>query len=249
MAMAKPVVVSSAAADGVTARPASTSRTADDAKEILSQSAGGDASGSEPAMGQRARARIVADYCWSRKFSAFTNCSMRTRAPLQVLRGGRRCTLTRSSDGLLHARLHRRAHGVTLLFALIVVSILGIVWPITRSMVDTWQHSSTYGHCYVVIPVAVWMAWRESAPPASVPLKPFWPGFALIAAIGFVGLLGELASVAVVTQFAAVGVAVATALTVARMELGESLAFPLGFLFLRCRAAGIVPGEGSGRRT
>ena len=64
---------------------------------------------------------------------------------------------------------------VMLLFTLIVISILAIVWPVTRSMVDTWQHSSTYGHGYVVIPVAIWMVWRESAARASISLKPFWP--------------------------------------------------------------------------
>jgi exosortase A len=119
----------------------------------------------------------------------------------------------------------------TLLFSLIVVSILAIMWPITRAMVDTWEHSATYGHCYVVIPVAVWMAWRESAALAFAPLKPFWPGLAVVAAVGFIGLLGELASTAVVMQFAAVGMAVATALTVFGRRWAYQLAFPLGFLF------------------
>lgn len=120
---------------------------------------------------------------------------------------------------------------VTLLFAVITVSILTVLWPTTRSMVEIWQQSSTYSHCYLVIPVAVWMAWRASAALVSVPLKPFWPGLALIAAIGFVWLLGELANAAVVTQFAAVGMAVATVLTVLGRSWARQLAFPLGFLF------------------
>lgn len=120
---------------------------------------------------------------------------------------------------------------VTLLFALIIVSILGALWTTTRSMVEVWQQSSTYGHCYVVIPVAIWMAWRESAAFAGQPLKPFWSGLILIAAIGFVWLLGEIASVAVVAQFAAVGMAVATVATVFGGRWARQLAFPIGFLF------------------
>ena len=120
---------------------------------------------------------------------------------------------------------------VTLLFTLVVVSILIVLWPTTRSMVEIWQQSSAYGHGYLVIPVAVWMAWRESAALLSVRPKPFWPGFAVIAAIGFIWLLGALASAAVVTQFAAVGMVVATVLTVLGRSWARRLAFPLGFLF------------------
>lgn len=120
---------------------------------------------------------------------------------------------------------------VTLLFALIVVAILAIMWPTTQAMVDTWEHSATYGHCYVVIPVSIWMAWRESAALAFAPLKPFWPGLVIVAVVGFIGLLGELASTAVVTQFAAVGMAVAAVWTVFGRRWAYQLAFPLGFLF------------------
>lgn len=131
--------------------------------------------------------------------------------------------------GQAHAtREHIR---VTLLFGLIVVSILAITWPIIQGMADTWKNSSTYGHCYLVIPVAIWMVWRKSASLASAPLIPFLPGLAVVAAVGFVGLLGELASAAVVTQFAAVGMVAATALTVLGRRWTCHLAFPLGFLF------------------
>ena len=71
MAMARPVVVSSAAA---TALPRRRRRLRDGARcrRILSQGTGGHALGrSGGAMGKRARARIVADYSWARNLSAF----------------------------------------------------------------------------------------------------------------------------------------------------------------------------------
>ena len=120
---------------------------------------------------------------------------------------------------------------VTLLFALIIASVLILLWPTTRSMVEIWQQSSAYGHCYLVIPIAIWMAWRESAALASVPLRPFWPGLVVVAATGFAWLLGELASVAVVTQFAVIGMVAATVLTVFGRTWARRLAFPLGFMF------------------
>ena len=120
---------------------------------------------------------------------------------------------------------------ITLLFAVITLLVLAVLWPTSRSMIEIWKQSSAYGHCYLVIPVAVWMAWRESAALASVPLRPFWLGLVVIAATGFVWLLGELASVAALTQFAAIGLVAATVLTVFGRTWARQLAFPLGFLF------------------
>ncbi len=119
---------------------------------------------------------------------------------------------------------------ITLLFTLIIALTLITLWPTTRSMIEIWRQSSAYGHCYLVIPVAIWMAWREAAL-ASSPLKPFWPGLILVAAIGFAWLLAELASVAVVTQFAAIGMVIATVIAVFGWTWARRLAFPLGFLF------------------
>ena len=120
---------------------------------------------------------------------------------------------------------------ITLLLAALIVSILLVLWPTTRSMIAIWQQSSTYGHCWLVIPIAVWMAWRQTAAFPFMPAKPFWPGVVLIAALGFIWLLGELTRVAVIAQFAAVGMAVATVLTVLGRAWARQCAFPLGFLF------------------
>jgi sugar transferase (PEP-CTERM/EpsH1 system associated) len=71
MAMARPVVVSSAAAGGVTAVPGVDFETAGDAEEFCRKVLTAMRPGVGHSMGQRARARIVADYCWSRNLSAF----------------------------------------------------------------------------------------------------------------------------------------------------------------------------------
>lgn len=119
---------------------------------------------------------------------------------------------------------------VTLCFAVIVVAVLLALWPTTQSMGDVWLRSSAYHHCFAVIPIAVWMAWRQSAATA-LPSKPFWPAMVLIAAVGFIWLVGEIAGVAVVAHFAAIGLVVATAITVLGVGWARHLAFPLGFLF------------------
>lgn len=118
----------------------------------------------------------------------------------------------------------------TLLFTLVVLTVLAVLWPTTLSMLETWQRSSTYSHCYLVIPIAIWGAWRQSATLVGISPKPLWPGLALIAAIGFVWLIGELASAAVVSQLAAIAMVIAAALTVFGVSWVRRLAFPFGLL-------------------
>ncbi len=137
---------------------------------------------------------------------------------------------------LMNVRVTREPFLTTLLLTAIALAILAIFWPTTQSMLETWRRSSTYGHCYLVIPIAIAMAWRQSMAPAGAPLtvepfRPFWPGLALVAAVGFAWLLGEIAGVAVVAQFAVIGMVVATALTVWGKSWARRLAFPLAFLF------------------
>lgn len=71
MAMAKPVVVSSAAASGVNAVPGTDFQTAGDAEEFSHKLLSVMRPEVGYVMGRCARARIIAEYCWARNFSAF----------------------------------------------------------------------------------------------------------------------------------------------------------------------------------
>ena len=71
MAMARPVVASSAAASGVTAVPGLDFETAVDSEQFCRKLLMVMRPEVSQPMGQRARARIVADYSWERNLSAF----------------------------------------------------------------------------------------------------------------------------------------------------------------------------------
>jgi glycosyltransferase involved in cell wall biosynthesis len=71
MAMAKPVVVSAAAASGINAVRGVDFETAGDAEEFCQKLLAVMRPEVGHAMGRHARARIVADYCWARNLSAF----------------------------------------------------------------------------------------------------------------------------------------------------------------------------------
>ncbi|MEO8187736.1 MAG: TIGR03087 family PEP-CTERM/XrtA system glycosyltransferase, partial [Burkholderiaceae bacterium] len=71
MAMARPVVVSSAAATGVTALPGVDFEIAANAEDFCRKVVAVTRFEVGRPMGQQARARIIADYCWERNLSAF----------------------------------------------------------------------------------------------------------------------------------------------------------------------------------
>lgn len=117
-----------------------------------------------------------------------------------------------------------------LLFASIVAAVLGLFWPTTLAMIETWQRSSTYEHCFLVIPFAIAMVGYQSRSSVA-PLQLYWPGLIGVTVAGLVWLLGEATGAAVVAQFAVIGVIVATALSVMGWQWWRDMIFPLGFLF------------------
>lgn len=116
-----------------------------------------------------------------------------------------------------------------LLFPLIILVVLGLFWPTTLAMIETWQRSSTYEHCYFVIPAVIAIVWWHSR--TAVPLKPYWPGLIPTAIAGLLWQVGNATGAAVVAQLAVIGVIVAVALTTFGLRWARQMAFPLGFLF------------------
>lgn len=112
-----------------------------------------------------------------------------------------------------------------------ILAVIGIYRDTLASMVTIWQRSDTFAHGYLIAPIACWLIWRERDRLRRLPLRHSRLGMAAAAAAGFAWLLGELASVASVSQFAFVGMLVALVWAVLGTQVARVLAFPLGFLF------------------
>ena len=54
-----------------------------------------------------------------------------------------------------------RAAALPLLIALAigVLALIGIFWPECRAAVRVWYDSTAYGHCFLVLPIALYLAW------------------------------------------------------------------------------------------
>ena len=114
-----------------------------------------------------------------------------------------------------------------------VVAVLAIVLAFgetAMSIVRIWQSSETYSHGYFVVPIALWLVWRNRAELAQVPVQPCWPGLLLVAAAGFLWLLGSLADANVVQHFALAFIIQAALLVILGVRMTRALLFPLLFL-------------------
>jgi exosortase A len=114
---------------------------------------------------------------------------------------------------------------------LLLAALLWLMRETAAQMVGIWTRSETFTHAFLVPPIVVWLAWRRRTVLAAQPTAPA-PWLLLpILAVCFVWLLGELATVGVVSQFALVTLIVLSVPALFGWAVTRELAFPLAFLY------------------
>jgi exosortase A len=115
---------------------------------------------------------------------------------------------------------------------LLVLAVLLVLYRSSfAGMEAIWSRSDTFAHGYLVAPISAWLIWRRRAVLANMVPRP-QPWMLLpIAATAFTWLLGDLAGVNAVTQFAATALLVLAVPAVLGLHVARALLFPLMFLF------------------
>lgn len=112
-----------------------------------------------------------------------------------------------------------------------LLAILVLYRETAAAMVDIWARSETFTHAFLVPPISLWLIWRIRNDVALVAPRPsVWPLLALAGA-GLVWLLGELAAVGVLSQFALMSMLVLAVPAVLGLSVARRILFPLAFLF------------------
>ncbi|MDR2788923.1 MAG: archaeosortase/exosortase family protein, partial [Candidatus Accumulibacter sp.] len=116
------------------------------------------------------------------------------------------------------------------LLVLLLLAELLFYRETVMSMALIWARSGTFTHGFLVLPISLWLIWRERGTLAGMEPAPD-PRFALgISACGFAWLLGRVAAVAPVAQFALIGNLTLTVAALLGARIFLSLGFPLAFL-------------------
>lgn len=116
----------------------------------------------------------------------------------------------------------------------LIITLLAIIVlyrETAMAMVDTWSRSETFTHGFLVPPISLWLIWRiRHGVERLMPSPNFW-ALLLLAGTGFAWLLGELATVSVVSQFAFTTLLVLSVPAVLGLQVARRISFPLLFLF------------------
>ncbi len=119
-----------------------------------------------------------------------------------------------------------------LLLALSWLAGVALLHPTFMSMVDIWERSETFAHGYVILPIALWLTWRNRTFLAAVPTRADWRALLVIVPLGLGWLAARIGSVLVVEQYALVGILIATVWLLMGPRMLRAVGFPLGFLLL-----------------
>src|SRR5690606_24530281 len=92
--------------------------------------------------------------------------------------------------------------------------------------------SETFTHGFLVPLVTLWLIWRQRALLARLQPRPWWWALPAVLALGLGWLLGELAAINALTQFAMTAMIIALCVFVVGREVAGRLLFPLAFLLL-----------------
>ena len=108
--------------------------------------------------------------------------------------------------------------------------LLAWYWDTAWTMVALWQRSETFAHGFLIVPISVWLIWRQRDHLAALQLRPNPLVLPLLASAGFGWLLGRLAGAGVVEQYALVLMIPLLVWTLLGNQAVRALAFPLVFL-------------------
>jgi exosortase A len=131
--------------------------------------------------------------------------------------------------GVHDARITWRQALVAL--AAVEIAILLLYGGTVAGMVRTWANTETFAHGFVVLPIVLWLAWRERAAVAALQPAPSPWALAGMAVAGLAWLAGRLAEVNAVAQFALTAMVDLAVIVVLGAHVARRLAFPLAFLF------------------
>tara|TARA_R110000772_G_scaffold129051_4_gene237018 strand:- start:34816 stop:36363 length:1548 start_codon:yes stop_codon:yes gene_type:complete len=101
-----------------------------------------------------------------------------------------------------------------------------------HSMVDIWSRSQTFAHGFLVLPISIWLLWRERETYYDLPARPQPYALLLLLIFGVIWLLATMVDIVVLEQLAFVAILTSGIWAIVGNVIAARAAFPLLFLFL-----------------
>jgi exosortase A len=115
--------------------------------------------------------------------------------------------------------------------SLVLFALGAIYWESFNSMVSIWIRSETFTHGFVILPISLLLIWRKRFDLSNISPRPQVKVFVILIVLETLWLMGDLAGVLVVRQFAVVAMIPTLTWLVLGTQVVRVLMFPLAFLF------------------
>lgn len=110
---------------------------------------------------------------------------------------------------------------------------LGLVFhQAVTGAVQVWLTSRTFNHCFLVLPITVYMIWQRRALFGQLVPQPSWWGLLLVPPVAAAWLLAHVAAILEIEQAAFVAMLQVLLLTALGWRVYRALLFPFLYLFL-----------------
>ncbi|HEB67294.1 MAG TPA: exosortase A [Gammaproteobacteria bacterium] len=129
---------------------------------------------------------------------------------------------------------------ILLTFCLILLLIVFL--PTFRDIVSLWWRSSTYNHGFLILPIVGYLIWQSRHRMASLTPAPSLVAVVVMLGASLLWVMGKLAGVAVVEQFAAVAMLPVTAWGILGTKVAQTLLFPLTYILFAVPAGDFLVG-------
>lgn len=111
------------------------------------------------------------------------------------------------------------------------VAILMLFRATAADVLEKWYTSPTYNHGFLIIPISLYLVWRQRREIAATELQPDLIGIVLVAIACLAWLLGHVTGTLLVQELSLVAGLQAVILTMFGRALVRKLAFPLAYLY------------------
>jgi exosortase A len=118
-----------------------------------------------------------------------------------------------------------------LLLAALLLGLLLLYRDTVAGMVGIWSRSDTFAHGFLVLPISLWLIWRDRDRLLPLQPRPSLPWLLPLGLAALAWLLGDLVGVNGLTQFALVAMLVLAVPLSLGWPMTRAMLFPLLFLF------------------
>ncbi len=117
--------------------------------------------------------------------------------------------------------------------AMLILAACTVIILFVRDVIDMiaiWWHASTYNHCILILPIALWLVMQRKDEVAHFRPRTWAPGLALITGAALLWIVGEAAGIALFRHGAIVLMLQSLVPTVLGVAITRAVLFPLFYL-------------------